>query len=83
MVSLLSILEIQDDEILVDFYQNKETNKFGYLIARNEDKHFRTILESQAIYDSKTLALEEGQNALDEIKAFDVGQELSNRQDKI
>ena len=72
MVSLLSTLEIQGNETLVDFYQHKESKKYGFIIMHNKEKYCRPIISSDAIYNSKKVAKEEGSEVMQQIKDFDL-----------
>ena len=71
-LSLLSALEIQGNETLVDIYQDKESGKYGYAITHNEDKYCRPIVSCNPAYDSKEDALKAGNELMQQVKDLDL-----------
>jgi len=71
-LSLLSVLEIQGNETLVDIYRDKESGKYGYAITHNEDKYCRLIVSCNPAYDSKENALKAGNKLMQQIKDLDL-----------
>jgi hypothetical protein len=71
-LSLLSALEIQGNETLVDTYRNKESGKFGYIIMHGEEKYCRPIVSCNPVYDSAEIALREGTALMSAVKKLDL-----------
>jgi hypothetical protein len=71
-LSLLSALEIQGNETLVDIYRDKESGKYGYAITHNEDKHCRLIVSCNPAYDSRDGALTAGTDLMKQVKELDL-----------
>lgn len=94
-LSLLSALQIQGNETLVDFYKDKESGKYGYAITHNEGKYCRPIVSCNPVYDSSDDSLTAGKKLMAQIKALDLnpqrkslvnavgGKETANTIDKI
>jgi len=72
MVSLLSALEIQENETFVSSYENQESGKHGYAITHGEEGRYRPIISCSAIYDSKNDALTAGNESMRKIKEWDL-----------
>ncbi|MCD4760251.1 hypothetical protein K8R33_05195 [archaeon] len=71
-LSLLSAMQIQGNETLVDTYQHKESGKYGYAITHNEDKYCRPIVSCNPDYDSRDAALTAGTELMKQIKELDL-----------
>ncbi|MCD4771090.1 hypothetical protein K8R30_01590 [archaeon] len=71
-LSLLSALQIQGNETLVDTYQDKESGKYGYAIIHNEDKYCRPIVSCNPAYDSREDALKAGTELMGQVKKLDL-----------
>ncbi len=71
-LSLLSALEIQGNETLVDIYREKESGKYGYAITHNEDKYCRPIVSCNPAYDSREDALKAGSELMQQVKDLDL-----------
>ena len=94
-LSLLSLLQIQGNETLVDAYRDKESGKYGYAITHNEDRCCRPIVSCNPIYDSIENALKAGTNLMKQVKGLDLspqrkslvdtmgGKEMANTIDSI
>ena len=52
MVSLLTVLTIQENDTIVSTYQERGSDKFGFAITLGEDRRYRPLLTSQPIYGS-------------------------------
>ena len=71
-LSLLSALEIQENETLVDIYRDKESGKYGYAITHNEDKYCRPIVSCNPAYVSREEALKAGNELMQQVKDLDL-----------
>ncbi|MDD5650519.1 MAG: hypothetical protein PHF86_08905 [Candidatus Nanoarchaeia archaeon] len=71
-LSLLSALEIQGNETLVDVYQDKQSGKYGWAITHNKEKYCRPIVSCDPVYNSKNKALTEGKKLMKQIKESDL-----------
>jgi len=71
-LSLLSALQIQGNETLVDIYQHKESGKYGYVITHNEDKYCRPIVSCNPAYDSREDALTAGTELMKQVRELDL-----------
>jgi len=71
-LSLLSAMQIQGNETLVDAYRDKESGKYGYAIIHNEDRCCRPIVSCNPIYDSIENALKAGTNLMKQVKGLDL-----------
>ena len=69
---LLSALQIQENETLVDAYKNEQSGKYGYAITHNEDGHRLPIVSSKPIYDSRDDALTDGAELMRKVKELDL-----------
>ena len=94
-LSLLSAMQIQGNETLVDAYRDKESGKYGYAIIHNEDRCCRPIVSCNPIYDSIENALIAGTDLRKQVKELDLslqrkslvdtmgGKEIANTIDSI
>ncbi len=71
-LSLLSALQIQANDTLVDTYQNPESGKCGYVIIHYEERYFRPIVSSNPVYNSREDALTVGTELMKQIKELDL-----------
>lgn len=71
-LSLLSALQIQGNETLVDSYKDKESGKYGYAITHGEERYCRPIVSCDPAYDSRDDALMAGNELMEQIKALDL-----------
>ena len=71
-LSLLSALQIQGNKTLVDTYQDKESEKYGYAITHNEDKYCRPIVSCNPTYNSREDALTTGTEFMEQVKKLDL-----------
>jgi hypothetical protein len=71
-LSLLSALQIQGNETLVDTYQHKESGKYGYAITHNEDKYCRPIVSCNPVYNSREDALTAGTELMRQVKELNL-----------
>jgi hypothetical protein len=71
-LSLISALKIQTNETLVDFYKDKESEKYGYAITHDEKKYCSPIISCNPVYDSQADALTAGNKLRKQIKALNL-----------
>lgn len=71
-LSLLSALQIQGNETLVDTYQDRESRKYGYAITHNKDKYFRLIFSCNPVYDFREDASTAGTKLMKLVKELDL-----------
>ena len=71
-LSLLSALQIQENETFVGTYQDKASGKYGYAITHNEERHFRLIVSCNPVYDSNDDALTVGTELMLQVKELDL-----------
>ena len=71
-LSLLSAMQIQGNETLVDTYQHKESGKYGYAITHDEDKYCRPIVSCNPVYNSRDSALTAGNELMKQVKELDL-----------
>ncbi len=71
-LSLLSALQIQGNETIVDTYQHKESGKYGCAITYNEDRYCRPIVSCNPAYDSREDALKAGTELMKQVKELDL-----------
>lgn len=71
-LSLLSALQIQGNETLIDSYKDNKSGKWGYIITPNEQKYCRPIVSCNSVYDSKEIALKEGDEFRDRVRGLDL-----------
>lgn len=71
MVSLLTALIIQNNEVNLCSYKERESKKWFYEVSRIERGNFRLLFTSIAVYDSRKVALEQGNAFVDEIRKTD------------
>ena len=76
-LSLLSALEIQGNETLVDIYQDRKSSKYGYAVTHNEDKYCRPIVSCNPSYDSREVALKAGNELMQQVKELDLNPQKS------
>lgn len=81
-ISLLTALSIQDNPVLAGSRQH-ENGKFSCVIMHGEEKRFRILLSSEAIYETTEEAVQAGQSVIDEIKATDLSAEKKELLDPI
>jgi hypothetical protein len=72
MVTLITGLQIQENETLVCPYMDKASGKYGYAITLTEERNYRTLISCQAIYDSNDVALAAGNKLRDDINELDL-----------
>ena len=82
-LSLLSVLEIQGNETLVDIYRDKASGKYGYAITHNEDKCCRPIVSCNPAYDSREDALKAGDELMQQVKDLDLSPQRKTLVDTI
>jgi len=82
-LSLLSALQIQGNETLVDTYQDKESGKYGYAITYNEDRHCRPIVSCNPAYNSRENALTAGTELMEQVKELDLSPQRKSLVDTI
>lgn len=71
-LSILSILQIQENETYIETYGSTDSGKWGYAITHNEEKRFRPIVTCDPTYSSQKEALTEGEKLREEVLAFDM-----------
>ncbi len=71
-LSLLSALQIQGNETIVDTYQHKESGKYGCATTYNEDRYCRPIVSCNPAYDSREDALKAGTELMKQVKELDL-----------
>lgn len=76
MVSLLTALVIQSNEISIYPYRSPENQKWGYEIGRIERGNYRPGITCNPIYESKEIAKQEGKDLVDKIRSLDLSREL-------
>ncbi len=82
-LSLLSTLQIQGNETLIDTYQDKASGKYGYAIIHNEDKYCRPIVSCNPAYDSRDDALTAGTELMERVKELDLNPQRKSLVDTI
>ena len=82
-LSLLSALQIQGNETLVDTYQHKDSGKYGYAITHNEERYCRPIVSCNSVYDSRDDVLMAGTELMKQIKKLDLSPQRESLVDKM
>lgn len=77
MVSTITGLAIQNNEVFVDAYQDQVSQKWGYVITLGESDLFRPLATYSAVYPSSSVAREKGDEMVEEIRNFDFSPELA------
>ena len=72
MVSLLTALLIQSNEVEINLYQDGKSKKWGYEVSRMERGNYRLLVDCQAVYDSREIAQKEGEGFVKSIKKLDL-----------
>ena len=72
MVSLLTALIIQGNETDVNPYQNRNSQKWGYIVSRMERGNYRPLVTCSLIYDSEEIAKKEGDGFVKSIRELNL-----------
>ena len=83
MVSLLTAWIIQENPVSVEVYHSAQSQGWGYMICHQEEKNFRPLVTYSPVYDSETLARENGDEMLRTIRALDLDQKRKDLLDII
>ena len=82
-LSLLSALQILENETLVDTYQDIDSRKYGYSITHNEDRYCRPIVSCSPAYNSREDALTAGTELIKQVKKLDLSPQRKSLVDTI
>ena len=82
-ISLYSALQIQENKTLVSTYQDKESPKWGYVIAHDKEKRYRPIISCNPFYESEDKALTAGNELVREVKGLDLSPQRKSLVDRI
>lgn len=72
MVTILTALIIQGNDTDISPYHDPKSKKWGYEVSRMERGNFRSLITCFPIYDSKEIALEQGEALVAEIRGLDL-----------
>ena len=72
MVSLITALTIQENEVSINPYQNRASEKWGYELAYTVRGNYRPLITCSPIYDTQQTAEQMGSDLVKEIKAIDL-----------
>jgi hypothetical protein len=76
MVSLLTALTIQGNDVVVQIYQDKEdSHKYGYVICMPKERNFRPLVTCPPVYETEVVARNKGDECISEIRKIDLSPE--------
>ena len=75
MVSLLTALIIQENDVVVQPYQDNTNQKWGYVVGHTEDRNFRPLATYSPVYESQALAANMGNEFVAQVRALDLDAE--------
>lgn len=65
----MTAVKIQNSSVTVETYSDAKGKKYGFIISRMENGHYRMEVSSNPVYDDENVAREDGEALVKEIKS--------------
>ena len=77
-ITLLSALTIQENDVNVETYQDKTSQKYGFTIYHRRFGRDRVLISASPIYDNPKDAKNEGDKLIKHVRETDLSKQVSD-----